>query len=142
MTRAEWEALIQRIEAAEGPDRELDADIHLALHPEHLVAPWQRGVPAWQSHIFFHAAKQWTIEARRYTDSLDAAVSLVPEGHVWTLATWWCDDDRWPPYYADCASGRIKNGEEVFVHEGRAATPALALTAAAMRARMALEGEG
>ncbi len=132
MTRAEWEALIARIEAAEGPDRELDADIHLALHPEHLVAPWMRGTPAWQSHIFFHATKQWTIEARRYTASLDAALSLVPEGWDYCLCKGWGE----PAVVSIAPSG------DVFEITVQSATPALALTVAAMRAQMAMRVEG
>lgn len=53
-----WAGLVQRVEDASGPDRELDARVHQALG---------------------YRDQQWA-EAPEYTASLDAAMSLVPKG--------------------------------------------------------------
>lgn len=107
--------LAERVEAARLPDREIDDAIHIARTGEKP----------------FNCAT-----SKRYTDSLDAAMRLVPEGWNWACgprAEWqahgrswaWCDEtgedweDSWNSY---------------------AATPALALTAAALRAIAAKEG--
>ena len=100
--------LIARVEAAQGPDRELDAEIHaLGLTVDsRLVIP------------------------RAYTASLDAAAALVPDGGDWSrhrgvngqmTMQVWGPDAMWPGL-------------------SQAATPALALCAAALRARMARDG--
>jgi hypothetical protein len=103
--------LAERCEKATGPDRELALSILCAVDPEH----WTMGCNP---------------SARDPTASLDAAISLVPEGwtyqayqgpsgqpHKWTLRT-------------------IADGDAYYTErEGKAATPALALCAAALRAR-------
>ena len=105
MTRAALEALAKRCES-EPASRELDVAIALAIfEPEDLIG---------------HSPA-------KYTTSLDAAVSLVPSGWVWDLAstgTAWC--------MADAQSG------ELFAST-KGKTPALALCAAALRARADLE---
>ena len=69
--------------------------------------------------------------AREYTRSLDAAMTLVPEGCAFEVTT-----TGYKPGATVC--GLIMGD----VHEGAyAATPALALTAAALRSRAAM-GEG
>lgn len=106
MSPADLRALADRVEKATGPDRGLDVDI------EHA-----RGWPD----------AQWTSDARRYTASLDAAVTLVPRGWTWRVGN------------------LVSGGGFAFLgtslKEHVAATPALALTAAALRA-LAAEKEG
>ncbi len=67
-----------------------------------------------------------------FTASLDAALGLVPEGHYWALLMHGEEDG----FQATCTP----------LHAGldwrRAATPALALTAAALRARAAEIADG
>lgn len=95
--------LIARVEAADGPDRELDAEIGRIAAERFLgyIPPEpQRG-------------------CIRYTASLDAAMTLRPEGAVWKV------EDH--PVYGISAV--------VQDQQSYAATPALALTAAALRAR-------
>jgi hypothetical protein len=58
-----------------------------------------------------------------YTTSLDAALTLVPEGAIWTIS---CGDGE-PGFAFIDTGGRIE--------EHDAATPALALCIAALRAR-------
>jgi hypothetical protein len=71
---------------------------------------------------------------RRYTSSLDAAMTLVPEGWTYRLSS--------PPYRKGHAADLwppIQPGDGPFVKRADAATPALALTAACLRARAAAE---
>jgi len=99
--------LAERCEQAAGPDRELD----------------------WQIAIAYNVAK-----GRYYTGSLDAAVTLVPEG-----CDWHCQSN--PSVSACWASVSPKKlGLELRGWGSgmrRASTPALALCAAALRARAA-----
>jgi len=110
--------LAERVEAATGPDRELDRAISDAL-----------GVGR------FHAAGS---SAWQYTSSLDTAMTLVPEG--WLLQflqeiDYLDGEDAGPPWTAEL------RWRENFSSSGRSAcqvwcaTPALALCAAALRAR-------
>jgi hypothetical protein len=111
-------ALAERVEQATGPCRNLDNSIRLATN----------GGCAFD-------------EDPAYTASLDAAMTLVPEGWNWMAG------NRNQPK----ARAYVNNGELHFEGvtaqrnprlrwcEVVAATPALALTAAALRARTAME---
>ncbi len=116
--------LIARVEMAEGPDRKLDAEIALAtgwrLKTVDGVGYWRRGDYSWTAEM--EGVPPF------YTASLDAAVSLVPSGWVWGASSrgyaraWTITDEGKALQKAECH---------------HAATPALALTAAALRARLA-----
>jgi hypothetical protein len=102
--------LIQRLRAATGPDRELDAEIYRFIpvsDRQHLVV-----VPA-------------------YTASLDAAITLIPDGLDWEVKT--------APHRKG-AIARVVSMDATFWAE--AATPALALTIAALLARGLTERAG
>ena len=102
--------LIAWIEAASGPDRAIDWAIHLRDGLE--------GVGMYGAHP-------------AYTTSIDAALTLVPEGYAYTI--YGGDPNR-----KDSASlGRIPNPGELMADDyvGEGATPALALCAAALKAR-------
>ena len=111
MTRAD---LIARVESAEGADRELDAAIVEWLYKERInLAPFYPGPinydpRLWQERYGFSP-----------TGSLDAAMMLVPEG-VRTFLN--IDGDTG-------ITTAIVDGTQ-----GCAATPALALVAACLRA--------
>jgi hypothetical protein len=93
--------LADRCEKATGPDRQLDADIFTALK---LVPDRKHdGYP-------FYA----------FTQSLDAAMTLVPEGEDWAVGS--------GPLFP--TSARVAGKPAV-----QAATPALALCAASLRAK-------
>lgn len=135
-------SIAERIEALEGPCREMEAEIYSARNP-HMkpVTP----VAKYRGRFFdpskttniaaqsYHISGGATGIAPRYTTSLDAAMTLVPEG--------------WLPII-DCTYIR----PEVELHPtdessfgqgrrfGKAATPALALCAAALRAQEATNG--
>ncbi len=120
-------ALAERCEQVSGPDRELDRQVALATGwaimkvqgDDWLMPPTGRPVG----------------DPRRYTASLDAALTLVPEGWGWLVSQ---------PNAKALASGLLKMrtpvmGEVQYGCDQRfavaAAAPALALCAAALRAR-------
>ena len=119
-------ALAERVEGLTGPDRGVDAAIAVAMFGGTTAIPLGC---YWTGGEYYHATS-----AAAYTASLDAAMSLVPEG--WAYATgnghqgaWaWCQPDDSRTWVAP---------EDL----SKAATPALALTAAALRAIAKIEGE-
>jgi hypothetical protein len=115
-------ALADRCEQAAGPDRELDVAIARALDWKPLYrddySKWWPPAAVEDSRarkrsILHHP----TQPLPAFTASLDAAVTLVPEGYGWMVMKNVAKVGRWPK---------------------RAATPALALCAAALRARAAM----
>jgi len=109
--------LAERCEQATGPDRELDA----------AIFNWMRdnaGLVPSRSHLAypFYA----------FTESLDAAMTLVPEGYGWWLY-------RYETPQGSQASVAIP---EEALTRCYSKTPALALCATALRARAALHHEG
>lgn len=111
--KAELLALADLIERASGPDRELDAAIGGAMH--------KRG---------WHAADC----LGNFTASLDAAMTLVPEGWFLTLDRYILSDvpqrGSWRVWLKF-----VHPTDQVEKHFARCDTPALAVTAAALRTR-------
>jgi hypothetical protein len=116
-------SLLSRLQSATGPSRELDAEIALAngwtfqkLKPANgrggdNQAYWRKpGVTEW-----YRREKEGP---SRYTESIDAALTLVPKGWDWGVGR--C---------ADGYSARADKGE------GISDTPALALLIAIERAK-------
>jgi len=104
--------LASRVEAGEGPDRELDADIFLTVRPEH------------RGRLF---------NAPHYTASLDVAATLVPPGdyatgELYRLEAYSTNGVLVPTHVR--ASAWVPGAPRAY-----AATPAMALTAACLRAR-------
>lgn len=142
--KTELAALADRCEAATGPDRELDFYIWAALNgvteitnpaEGHPMTPGRGGRVEGRDasgelrlYGFVDPGKtsrNWSPYGGddrypAYTASLDAAMSLVPEGWEWRVAS---------TGEAECWCG---DGSDINL---RAATPALALCAAALRAR-------
>lgn len=131
MTKAEqFEALALRCEQATGADRELDAEIWLACVP---------GATREQTSYFHKASgRECVIDETRdatgrliivpsYTASLDAALTLAPADHDWVVGN--VNGHVGGTPYA-CVGSRDQHF---------AATPALALCAASLRARAAAE---
>lgn len=104
-------ALALRVEALTGPCRETDHAIYAALNPDSPLPEGGRLLP-------------W---AHCFTDSLDAAMTLVPEGCRFVVST----EEPGPWAWVGVS------GEDTVAT--MAASPALALTAAALRARAAME---
>lgn len=137
MARDKLLALAERVEAATGADRELDAAIYQALNPHMRPIPncetWRFFDPAKTNHMT--AAKYFlggnaTGVAKSYTSSFDAAMSLVPSGCEWSVN--WCGNS---------VANVNRIDVDYPVHCGHAATPALALTAAALRARKTIDAQ-
>ena len=134
-------ALADRAEKATGPDRELDAASKEAFgHIRDYAADWgPRG-------------KDRPV-AKPYTASLDAAMSLRPEGWRWVLRQATADECK-GAFFCRLESGDFKSitwgkggeyitdvisGVDVFCW---AATPALALCGASLRAHATLDPTG
>ena len=131
MSREEFLALADRVEQATGPDRELDCAIRMAVYaPEgstmeqspingnwciYSGTSFRTGKPAlWESHLGRNHS---------FTASLDAAMSLAEGcgGQVTFFKDGTAKAFLWQPY--------------PLAIECKAATPALALCAAALKAR-------
>lgn len=131
--------LAERCEAATGPEWELDAEIAFKMG-------WRKSQGHWWTQEQSLAARKakcaiWATGMPSvlpaFTKSIDAAMTLVPEG--WQLRQMAfsgpCADDR--KWHLNIYGGSV--GRDILV--GRGATPALALTAAALRARATAIGE-
>lgn len=152
--------LIKRLEEATGPSRELDAEIWLAVEPGATRDQWSYTHEATGRVCHVDETRD---AARRlvlvpsYTSSLDAALTLVPEGFGWNcgmplpkyMARFWASVFR-EKTAEERQSGNIHAGS--FYQHGPdrgtalkadeySATPALALCIASLRAR-STTGEG
>jgi len=106
-------ALADRCEQAAGSDRELDAEIAVALFGGNVI--YDLKIKQWR-RIKITSAWRMDHPLPPYTTSLDAALTLVPEGCGWMV---------------------MSSAAKVGVWPSHGATPALALCAAALRARAA-----
>lgn len=113
--------LLSRLSAATGPSRELDAEI--ALANGWMISGYDRdnqaAYPRWRS-----PTGQICPNVPRYTESIDAALTLVPERAGWKLASWFKDG-----YAADV---HLPNG---VITRGEGTTPAIALVIACLKAK-------
>ncbi|WP_394659943.1 hypothetical protein [uncultured Novosphingobium sp.] len=135
-------ALADRVEKLTGPDRSIDGMIAEATGEYPCWAPMQN---VRQPELFTDGkpgtrAREWL--APKFTASLDAAMTLVPEGWGWTVgdkspdpSLAWCEIDHlpWHEGYGWAVERKLIV---------QAATPALALICAALRARAHGGGEG
>jgi hypothetical protein len=112
--------LIERLEKLTGPDREIDADIAATVG----AFKEKHGLPGggWVSKGEHYAV----VPAPRYTESIDAAMTMLPEGFRWGLKT----SRHRRGYFAETwtADGKVICGI------GDAPTPAIALCIAILRA--------
>ena len=116
---SELGATANRCEAALWPDRDLDCAIGVAIGRFVAEPPRYEG-----GDVQYREGNTWPGQGGdmlvpRYTGSIDAAVSLVPEGQEWSV-------------------GR-QDGQaigQVGVHRRSGSTEALALSAAALAARI------
>jgi len=134
--------LIERISAATGPDRALDAEIAA------FVKQCSRNAPAWVRNwqglwapapkvnsgavALWHDSGELSVwwNAPEFTASIDAALTLVPEGLNWLIGRGRARPDE--PLYGV----QLLDGERVVAGAENNATPALAICAAALKARM------
>ena len=140
--------LAERVEALQGRNMEVDAEIARATGWVHKCSDvWGIGAPHWwKEDKCFHdfAGPHWYGQGAilpPFTGSLDAAETLVPGGENgrWNTGKFNTDPNK--------CSAQIAIEDEIFIEAGSlgrgikvrasatAATPALALCAAALRAR-------
>lgn len=117
--RATLKALLARVLAGAGPDRALDGALAEALQVG--GNPWKHDGDGWISVHGFGC------QAAMFTASLDAALKLVPDGWGWAIST---TGDLVP-----CAYGHSPD-RSFWVDDTKAATPARAVCAFALRARI------
>lgn len=117
--------LIARIESADGPSRELDAEIARSIGWGCVVRDpeAQNKYVCWRKH---YRSGEW-IMLPRYTSSIDDALTLVPDGHYMHVYT----------PYGEVSQGYavVSDRDDGPLFTSIAATPALALAAAALKAR-------
>ena len=121
--------LLIRLENAKEGSRELDAEILRIARPEFADMQFHPTVAGW----LIGGDHKQPEYAPRYTTSLDAALTLVPEGCIWATSA-----------YTTFATADVTLTGEGFLSasgdvefEAQAKTPALALCIAALRARAA-----
>lgn len=131
--------LIKRLEAATGPDRELDADIFCAVNPGYSVYLAEDGT--WEC---MKSGEYGPLVAPHYTSSIDAALTLVPDGWAWRIGYCSVSDDAWvvPDFNSPIHGQRMKEQyDEATWHEGididqrPSGRVAIALCIAALKAR-------
>ena len=126
--------LIAALEAATGPDRELD-EVIATLNAGATREVQQSGRVAYHKDGFWISIG----EVKPYTSSIDAALTLVPEGWEWGVS------DKHPKYAPFAFVRRWGNVRAGLIFESSrpgfnaAATPAVALCIAVLKARKAIE---
>jgi hypothetical protein len=138
MTKTELAELADRCEKASEPDRELDARIVEALGYRRTV---EREGEVWRYYGSgplgnFERLAKATLP--RFTASLDAAMLLLPDSTMHMVQDQARKEVGWVCY----AAINIDPENALMTFEGGAATPALALCAASLRAIASLEDEG
>jgi len=121
-------SLIERIEAATEGSRELDVAVILALHPE--AGPYQPHCQG-DEPIFWNAPYR-KMRCPEISTSIDAALTLLPEGWWWSAGV--CRREN----HASVGS-EIGTVEGELIFETFGATAPLALLAAILRARQAAQ---
>jgi hypothetical protein len=119
--------LAEYCEQATGPDWKLDAAIALATN-------WQDCIPCDFNGIKHRMGG--ILNAPHFTASLDAAMTLVPDGYIWA-ATNMDPETGLVTRAASMVSPNPDADADADADPAIAATPALALCAAALRARAA-----
>ena len=141
-------SLIAKLEAASEGSSELDWEIYLhatdrgksdfAKHKEQLILPW----PQWIEYhpIELRLPHAYDCGKRPYTRSIDAALTLVPEGVWWSLFRSGYPTSNGPDrglFDARITSGQGKDDPKLGdqIGWGFSPSPALAICIAALRAR-------
>lgn len=131
MEAKDMAGIIERLEAASGPDRDDDGAIWRVADPDAFKRNCEFKGMMYAGHMHTQAekreytARQASLLSPKYTSSIDSALSLVPEGISWTLER----DGDW--YRASM----LTKAHTAY------RSPAIALCIAALRAR-AQNGEG
>lgn len=133
--RDEMLRLAAACEAASGPDLELDCKVWLAFASDDQRATYEAGLKIDTLEGLFRLSRM--MDGRHvYTASLDAAMSLVPAG--WTYCEIQVCRIGTDEPSTQVKISRLDAEEEERIVYANAATPALALTAACLRAHAAM----
>lgn len=151
MNASDLTTLLARVEAAEGPDRELDA--RLSAHFERVGISYGFGddegwapqdiVERWDDDKWAKVGRELSIGHARYTASLDAALALCERvllPNLLGIEGSWEPRDKgvWPAWSVRWyPPGTDRDGKSWHAQVGSARTPALALLAALLRAKIA-----
>jgi len=135
MKREELSALRERVEKADGPDREIDAMIAVTLDgfQRRYDEVYRKGEWEFTTNDDLVTDQNWIQHLPRYTGSMDAAARLIQQklpGWEWQLLHEWNDVGAAMinrAHINDAASGGV------YV-SGYGPTPALALIAALLNA--------
>jgi hypothetical protein len=121
--------LIKRLEEAREGSRELDEAIALAVYPEMERRTVADPITGTEQVWYLHGTR---VRIEPYTTSVDAALTLVPEG--WRIAEMkdGIKSDRGP--YCNTRLWCPANPGLGYAYPGNGATPALALCIAALKA--------
>lgn len=140
---ADLNKIIERLEKATGPDRELDALIVAELHdatmrpypPSDDFGPHDK----WQfwthdGKHFLGSEAEFPVPA--YTSSVDAALTLVPDGLPWMVRR----SQPWDAAHPYCAAYVQTAEHDEHSSLTKATTAARALCIAALKARSTING--
>jgi hypothetical protein len=140
--RATLEALLARVLEGEGPDRELDGEIVAALFGGEIVWKTARytmdAYPVRRIQNSAYVGGYQNAGVLAYTESLDAAIRLVPEGRDWHVQSNPSIGACWASISPAKHGLKLREWGSGMV---KAATPARALIAACLKARMEALGE-
>lgn len=129
-----WGKLIAELEAATEGSRELDAKITAAVKGR-VFKKWLGYYYEFEGGVGGYGGNKQDMPL--YTTSLDAALTLVPEGMLWQVSTAESEADViWessPSHYTERAVGESWAADEDTFN------PALALCIATLKARQATE---
>lgn len=120
---SEISELIERLEKATGPDREIDCAIKELLDPRYK--PKDRVIYYGEATGEHVGEDGQFYKAPAYTASLDAALMLVPEDHPWAVGDLNEDDFPWA-----CVTN-----QHTVDFNGNGSTPAVSMCIAALKAR-------
>lgn len=148
-------ALIERLEKASGPDRELDLAIHVAVYPDGDIARlyktyrrgldhkdgmawdiWHGGSVCYENYADGRCFSNGGYPLPAVTSSIDAAMTLVPEGFA--IRDWMI----WPGHPSELTVMETFLDKGQHWHSGdsqrwsaKGTSPAIALCIAALRAK-------
>ena len=136
MTAAdEWRDLARRCREATGPDREIDADIYIAIN---IPAERAGRIDKLDGYVGWWPKNEpyvGSVETPKYSFSLDAIVALIEKtmpGYDWRVGK--CPIDG-----ADKYDAQLYHEDDAKGTDEDASSPALALCAAYCEARAAVE---
>ncbi|GAA4825640.1 hypothetical protein GCM10023232_24490 [Sphingosinicella ginsenosidimutans] len=137
-TAQQWLDLAERIEAATGANYQLDCDIWDALYPGERDARFVKVNASYGGRLGPADRDGYVQPLRAVTASLDAALTLVPEG--WDGVLYLATEYTRPCAQLETPAMRARFSMDYESATGEAVTLPLALCAAACRARAGMEG--